>query len=56
MSVSGWFLSFPLFLFHCNKTLEQQTTGFKTTDKLQLSSVKEDRSFVRQTVPRHGSR
>ena len=42
MGVSGWFISFHLFLSHCNKNLEQQTTGFKTTDKLQLSSVKEE--------------
>ena len=43
--LSGQFISFPQFLSPQNKNLEQ-TKGFKTTDKLQLRSVK-DRSFVR---------
>ena len=53
--LSGRFISLPQFLSPQNKYLEQQTKGFKTTDKSQLSSAQADRSFIRQTLPRCGS-
>ena len=55
-SVSGQFISLPQFLSLHNKTLEWGTKGFKTTDKLQLRSAQADRSFIRQTLPRHETR
>ena len=54
--LSGQFISLPWFLSHCNKNLEQWVERFKITDKLQLSSAQADRSFIRQTLLRHGSR
>lgn len=54
--LSGQFISLPWFLAHCNKNLEQWVERFKITDKLQLSSAQADRSFIRQTLLRHGSR
>ena len=51
--LSGQFIFLPQFLSHCNKNLKWWTKGFKTTDKLQLSSSQADRSFIRQTLPRH---
>ena len=56
IKVSSQFISLPWFLSGCNKNLEQGTKGFKTADKLQLSSAQADRSFIRQTFPRRGSR
>ena len=35
---------------------QQKFEGFKTTDKLQLSSAQADRSFIRQTLSTHSSR
>ena len=35
---------------------QQKFEGFKTTDKLQLSSAQADRPFIRQTLSTHGSR
>ena len=56
IDLSGQFIFFPRFLSHCNKNLEQRTKGFNITEKLKLSSAQADRSFIRQTLPRHGSR
>ena len=56
IDLSGQFIFFPQFLSHCNKNLEQRTKGFNVTEKLQLSSAQADRSFIRQTHPRHRSR
>ena len=56
IKVSSQFISLPWFLSGCNKNLEQGTKGFKTADKLQLSSAQADSSFIRQTFPRRGSR
>ena len=56
IDLSGQFIFFPQFLSHCNKNLEQRTKGFNVTEKLQLSSAQADRSFIRQTLPRQGSR
>ena len=52
--MSGWFNSLPRFLSCHNKNLEQWSKRYRTTDKLQLSSA--HRSFIRQTLLRHGSR
>ena len=41
---------------YLQKILKQCSKGFKTTNKLQLSSAQVDRLFTRQTLPRHGSK
>ena len=55
LEVSHQFTSLPRFLSHHNKNLEWWTKGCRTTGKLQLSSALADRSFIRQTLSRHGS-
>ena len=54
LEVSHQFTSLPRFLSHHNKNLEWWTKGCRT-GKLQLSSALADRSFIRQTLSRHGS-
>ena len=56
LETSGWFISLLQFLSHCRKNLEWQTKRFKTIVKVQLSSAQVDRSFIGQTLPRHGSK
>ena len=56
MDLSGKFVSVTWFLSRDNKNLEQQTTGCKRADELQLSSAQADTSFIRPTLPKHGSR
>ena len=46
----------PSVLVSLQKILKQCSKGFKTTNKLQLSSAQVDRLFTRQTLPRHGSK
>ena len=54
LDLSGQFISLPQFLSCHIKNLEQWSKRCRTTDNLQLSSA--HGSFIRQTLPRHGSR
>ena len=47
--MSCWFISLPWFLSPPNK-------GFKTIDNYSSVTAQEDRSFIKQTLPTHGSR
>ena len=55
MGMSGWFISLPQFLPHCNRDLEQWTKRCRTTDKLQLNSAQADRFFISLTLPKKSS-
>ena len=55
MEMSGWFISLPQLLSHCNRDLEQWTKRCRTTDKLQLSSAQADRFFISLTLLKESS-